>query len=486
MRLYLIILLIALGYSQIAYTQKVITLKEDRKTILMPHTAEVKGDFEIRTNHNVKYLYTRNWKSIHDTLIWHIHVPNNITGDYLVYALVKGVNSSITISLDNNSFLKYNLNNSTFSEIEIETLHLNEGNHILKLYSEKPNDNFIYSIELIRPNLKNKQEKKVKRQRSETEWMKDAGYGVMFHWTADCFPLAGNRVRYEEAVNRLNTDSIAKYVYDMGAGFLIFTTSHAHYHIPAPIKSVDEVHSGHTTKRDLIDDLYHSLNTYGIKLMLYYHLGHSTYATPKGWWQNSGYKVEKPEVFFTHWKNIISEIGKRYGKKVAGFCFDDGIAYYPLNPPFYELTKAAKKGYSNRVVSYNSWICPKVTNFQDFVFGETGFHSLKSQINTVNKQGIRTDRTQKGLQSHVLFQLENTWYHNKKDEAIDHPRLQYDTFKKDVINAIQHGIVPTINLKITQDGYIGDSSLAYMKQFKKEYEGLKNKETKKNSFNVKR
>ncbi len=90
---YLIILLTTLCYCNIGYTQKIIPLKEDRETILMPHTAVVKGGFELRTNHNVKFLYTKNWKSKQDSLIWQIAVPNGLSGDYLVYALVKGENS---------------------------------------------------------------------------------------------------------------------------------------------------------------------------------------------------------------------------------------------------------------------------------------------------------------------------------------------------------------------------------------------------------
>jgi len=473
---YLIILLTTLCYCNIGYTQKIIPLKEDRETILMPHTAVVKGGFELRTNHNVKFLYTKNWKSKQDSLIWQIAVPNGLSGDYLVYALVKGENSELTVSLDNDKLLRYELDNPSFSKLKIGTLSLSEGNHTLKLYSERPNDSFIHSLELITPKIKVKQERKVKSLRSDTKWMRKAGYGIMFHWTADCYPVKGDRKNYEEAVNELNTDSLAKYVHDMGAGFLLFTTSHAHYHIPAPIKSVDEVHHGHTTKRDLIDDLYHSLNVYGIKLILYYHLGHSTYADPKGWWQHSGYDFEEPDVFFTHWKKIVSEMGTRYGKKIAGFSFDDGIAYYPLNPSFYELTKAAKSGYADRIVSYNSWLCPKVTDFQDFVFGETGFNSLKSHISIVDGEGIRTDRKQKDLQSHVLTYLENSWVHNKKNKAIDYPRFDYKKFKDYAINAIQHGIVPTINLNITQEGIIGDSSFSYMKQFKKDYESIKKKE----------
>ena len=73
---YLIILLTTLCYCNIGYTQKIIPLKEDRETILMPHTAVVKGGFELRTNHNVKFLYTKNWKSKQDSFCLLYTSPN--------------------------------------------------------------------------------------------------------------------------------------------------------------------------------------------------------------------------------------------------------------------------------------------------------------------------------------------------------------------------------------------------------------------------
>jgi len=451
--------------------QKIIQLKKNRETILMPHTAKVKGGFQIKIQNNAKFFYTKNWKSIYDTLIWTLDVPKKLSGEYLVYGLLKGKNTPLSLHLDRDKdTLQYVLTTTYFSREKLGTLQLTKGKHTLKLFSQNPNGCIINSLELIKEKTKNKQEKIAKRLRSSTQWMREAGYGIMFHWTGDTYPSQGNRVPYAQAVDALDTDALAKKVYDMGAGYLILTTSHASYHFPAPMKAIDAIHAGHTTQRDLIDDLYHSLNTYGIKLMLYYHLGHSSYRDPQGWWQNSGYDIQNPQIFWKNWENIISEVGKRYGEKVAGFCFDDGIAYYPLNPDFKTLVKAAKKGNPSRLVSYNSWNIPKITSYQDFVFGESSIYVILGTLKYNHTDGIRTDNSQYGLQDHAVFPLEDSWFHYKKDTPIPPPIIGYEDFKRKMLEAIRHGIVPTVNMKITQEGKLGKESFEFMKQFKKDYQ----------------
>ena len=456
--------------------QKVIQLNKNRETILMPHTARVKGGFQTRIQNEAKFFYTKNWNSIHDTLIWHIDVSENLSGEYLVYGLLKAKNASLSLHLDDaKDTLHYAINTSSFDRKKIGMLHLTKGKHTLKLFSQKPNDCNIFSLELITEKTKKKEEKAVKRLRSDTQWMREAGYGIMFHWTGNIYPSQGDILPYEQAVDALDTDMLAKKVYNMGAGYLIFTTSHASYHFPAPIKAIDAIHRGHTTKRDLIDDLHHSLNAYGIKLILYYHLGHDSYRDPKGWWHHLEHDIQHPQAFWKNWKSIISEVGQRYGKKVSGFCFDDGIAYYPLNPDFQKLGKIAKKGNPKRLIAYNSWSIPKVTSYQDFVFGEGSFHVLLGSFrhNRIDSQGIRVDDAQGGLQAHLMFPLEENWFHGQKNTPITAPKIDYNDFKKNMLQAIHYGIVPTVNMKITQDGYIGKKSFEFMKQFKKDYQASK-------------
>jgi hypothetical protein len=49
---------------------------------------------------------------------------------------------------------------------------------------------------------------------------------------------------------------------------------------------------------------------------------------------------------------------------LAGWWFDDGRFYYPLNPDFKRLALWAKAGNFDRVIGFNSWIYPRFTDFQ--------------------------------------------------------------------------------------------------------------------------
>lgn len=70
----------------------------------------------------------------------------------------------------------------------------------------------------------------------------------------------------------------------------------------------------------------------------------------------------------TQLARFLQEIGNRYGTKVSGLFFDGGYEslLYPNDFDFETVTKAAKTGKPNRVVSYNNWIFPEITPFQDY------------------------------------------------------------------------------------------------------------------------
>ena len=125
--------------------------------------------------------------------------------------------------------------------------------------------------------------------------------------------------------------------------------------------------------------------------MFYYHLGHED----KPWWAANWKNMYDKEIFFKNWMAVISEIGNRYGDQLSGWFFDDGCIYSPA--PFEALTKAAKAGFPGRLVSYNNWVMPILTDFQDIQMGE-GFKG--NQETAVGSDGIYPEGSYIGQQAH--------------------------------------------------------------------------------------
>ena len=88
--------------------------------------------------------------------------------------------------------------------------------------------------------------------------------------------------------------------------------------------------------------------------------------------QNSELSTSIHFDIFSNNITVLSAIGARYGNKVTGFWLDgwDLIPeVYPHNN-FQELFEASKIGYSDRIVTFNRWIFPTVTPWQDYWAGE--------------------------------------------------------------------------------------------------------------------
>ena len=263
----------------------------------------------------------------------------------------------------------------------------------------------------------------------------------------------------------------ASLVNSTGAGYVIITTSHAGHYFPAPVQAIDRILPGRTAGRDLVRDWIEELGAYGIRLMLYYHVGHDDWRQPGGWWQATGWDPKNPRRYLDHWLAITTEVGRRYGRGLAGWFFDDGCIYYPLNPDFRRLTAAAKAGNPDRVVCYNPWVLPRLTDFQDYLCGE-GYEFLKSWDGLpADGTGIYTAGPHKGLQAHTNFILESDWPHSRLDTPIPPPRYRRDRFIADMKAGIAHGVVPSVNLEIYQDGGIGEASLEFMAALKREIKG---------------
>jgi hypothetical protein len=113
----------------------------------------------------------------------------------------------------------------------------------------------VHAVELIRPAVSAAQLQRAAAMRADTTWFQEAGYGIMVHWTSQSMPRKGDPKPYDQAVSDFNVEAFADQMKQTGAGLVLFTTSHAFQYFPAPLRSLDQILPGRTSKRDLVADL---------------------------------------------------------------------------------------------------------------------------------------------------------------------------------------------------------------------------------------
>jgi hypothetical protein len=304
--------------------------------------------------------------------------------------------------------------------------------------------------------------RKAKMARANPDWLMHAGYGLMFHWTLDTMPHSGPQMKYADAVNSFNVPAFADMVKKTGASYIIFTANHVNPHFPAPLKEWEAVHPGWTTKRDLIGEIADALNTRGIKLILYIHV--QSMADPT--WKNDRRTVINGTLFADTAIKLISEVGNRYGTRVAGYWFDsfgDIETEYP-DFPYKRFYQASKNGNPTRLVSVTNWIYPIATDWQDYWGGEVFV------IGAPPSQLPQRDGPAKGLPFHALLALNGNWIHTAVNSSIKPPIFTADELSSFIKRTRGKGSV-TVDAPIYQDGSIGKEQRYYFEQLQKRVYG---------------
>jgi hypothetical protein len=271
---------------------------------------------------------------------------------------------------------------------------------------------------------------------------------------------------YCQAVRNFDVQKFADVLDEMGAGYIVFTTSHAEFYFPGPNKVIDEILPGRTCSRDLVGDLAQALSKHGIKLELYFHPGHDDVE----WWRRTHFDDDK-DKYFDLWCRVIGQIGQQYGPSIAGYWLDDAtFTYYPYNAPWAKMTAAAKQGNSDRLVTYNSWILPKVSDFYEVFAGENDFST--EMINgfgflPAGGTGKFTGGPQSGLQGQITTIINGDWGHFKENTPISPPKYSLDTMIAKIRDAISRKNVPTFDVEIYQDGRISPETLALFKEIRR-------------------
>lgn len=471
--------LILLGYHYAA-GQKIIFSQKDQICVLPAAMAMLSGGLASHPyqdlDKNPKIFAIENWRNSQQFFTWEVHISRQ--GNYKFAILMEIKRSLKVASAHEVTFVLSSSRGSVKLQRESEgwdklffasTLALDTGIQQLRLTAEFPDTSAeisLYSLELARSAVWEKEQLKAESLRSKPLWLNEAKYGLFIHWNARSQPRKGKAKSYKEAVNDFNVDAFAAMVKSTGADFIVFTTSWALQTFPGPLASLDSLLPGNTTQRDLIADVADALQVYGIRLIIYCNFR----IDRLGWRKENMLSSAKSTGYFNSLISIYKEIGERYGGKIAGVWIDDGMTLYPYNAPFEKMTAVLKQKNKNIVVGYNSWIYPGFTDFQDFYGGELGItpNAATPKYLAIGGDGYFTAGPQKGLKATFCGLLEpGDWTHTKPDEDIPYPLLSVDSLAHIVQMAIDRKNLPIMNVQIYQDGIISPKTQSLLKQLNK-------------------
>lgn len=443
------------------------------RTVLIGAESQINGTVKLINMGPGKMGWVQSWEDKSDSITWHTTIAQ--VGDYDVSAILEssGENCSVVVAV-NARTLHEGCGSEGWNRVQLGTVHFGAGPLTIQVSSNgsSPLRKF-YSLEFIRPPVRERLAALGRKENIDTSWMVAAKYGLMFHWTSQSMPREGPPLSYCDAVREFDVDKFANTVSEMGAGFVVFTTSHAGFYFPGPNSVIDSILPGRTCPRDLVGDLADALNRRNIRLALYFHPGHDD----SPWWQRTHFNEDKND-YFKQWRDIISSIGNQYGTKLAGWWFDDAaFTYYPFNPDWEQMTAAARAGNPDRVVSYNSWILPKLNEFYDVFAGENAFWEPKYEdlaFLPVGGAGRYTGDSQKGLQAEITVLINGDWGHFKRDQPIRPPRFSVDEVVSKLKDALSRKAVPLLDVEAYQDGTISSETLQLFQRVQQELKSPSN------------
>ena len=442
-------------------------LVANRLTVLMGANASIRGGIKQIDMGPGKVGWIEAWKTHDDVLTWTIKVAT--TAQYEISAILQGSGSGCTVELQASAQrVSAPCEQRKWERIDLGLVNIPAGVQKISLSStgRVPLAKF-FSLEIVTPNVKKDLQLEGRKTAADTSWMVAAKYGLMFHWTSESKPETGSPKPYCEAVRDFDVERFADMVAEMGAGYVVFTTSHAGFYFPGPNKAIDKILPGRTCPTDLIGNLGVALSKRNIKLILYFHPGHDD----AEWWSKTHFNDDKAK-YFDLWCKIIRQTGEQYGKRVAGYWFDDAVfTYYPFNAPWQRMNAAAKAGNPDRLITFNSWILPKVSDSYEVFAGENSFSDEMISGDgflPVGGTGKFTGGPQSGLQGQITTIVNGDWGHFTMNTQIGPPKMSTNVMIAKLKDAISRKNVPTFDVEIYQDGTISPQTLDMFKAIRRE------------------
>ena len=287
-----------------------------------------------------------------------------------------------------------------------------------------------------------------------TKWFYEAGYGIFCHWTTKTLPKNGEKKAHERAVLDFDVDTFTQQIIDTGAHFLCFTITHSEMKVPFPLKELDDIVEGYTSKRDLLLEIYERLSPHGIKLMVYFNGEDSTGTS----WQNVTKFNEDPKVHAEYCYKIAEAISKKYGDKISGWwvdcCYEPGICGgRGTRYDYKRYADAMRAGNPNSIVAFNfrgvePWGSTWGSGIADYQAGEE--NDLTFYPNgRFSGEG--------GLQWFALCWMDKYWVHETEGDPV--PVHSNEKVLEYVKKVKKGGGVFAYNVAPYQEGHISEKTM---------------------------
>ncbi|MDK9684825.1 hypothetical protein [Pseudoalteromonas shioyasakiensis] len=444
---------------------------EDNITYLMASSAQRPDTTSVQSFGNPKHAWLQSFDSS-EYLQWNVEVA--APANYRVTMLLRTFSAAQSFKLEvvGGSAINFTINKAGWQREHIGVINVPAGQHTLKLTRTTNNgDIHLKSLELIEDAKYSAYQARVNNFKSDATSFSNYKYGLMFQYGGWGFPQSGQAKTLDKQAADFNVSNFVNMVKSTGAEYVIWSATWWTYEINAPISELDALlgHSNRTSSRDLIGDIANALDAEGIGFYLYYHTGQDSHLgyNSTDWWVLNNWPSSflssgtgDRDTFFNNWKVVIKAMGERYGKKLDGWFFDDGLVYYPA--PFEALGAAAKAGNPERLISYNPWIVAHYTDFEDLSFGE----DCKVEGAPMGGTGLYTSTGDKGVYGHCMPRMENDWGIRGANQTIGNPNFTAKSAYNMVSERAERKVPTSFNLMMYEDGSVSQKSLDVLKGMK--------------------
>ena len=410
-----------------------------------------------------KHFWIDNFGSADQYLQWRVDAGSG--GDFHVTALLSaaGGESFQLEQPESGTSIAFTKAIDGWARQDAGIVRLPAGTSTLRLVRTSERGNVeVKSLELVWSEDVPAREARIADFRADTSGFSKAGYGLMFQYGPWGYPRSGPRKSLEEQTDDFDVPAFVETVKETGASWVIWSLTWWEYRMNAPIAAVDRLvgNGERTSSRDLVGDIMAALDAEGIDFFLYYHRGHET----DPWFAADVFPPTEftlrgtgdRSALFDSWIEIVTEIGERYGEKLDGWFFDDGVVYYPA--PFERLGQAARAGNPKRLISWNAWVSASVTEFQDVIFGEGHHGEAIAGSAGAGGDGILTDGPSAGLLEHGMFMTANDWGIHEENQAVEIVVTPAQA-RSWIAAAAERSVPISFTLVMWEDGTVPEKSL---------------------------
>jgi alpha-L-fucosidase len=403
-----------------------------------------------------------------DCLTWHVRSDMEKPTDYFAWLKISanaGTQLRITVTQDERtiSTTDFTKPNGDWETVDFGTITIPSGvSEITLMKVTAANQSCsVKSLDIIRASDRAAYENRIAAYKADNASIRNkfqtSDYGAFLQYGAWGYPQSGDKKDMETFANEFDVDNFVDLLEVSGFKFCLWSLTWWTQQILMPNDAMDRImgHKNLTTERNLVGEIAAECHKRGIDFYLYYH--HGTHQSPE-WGDKLGVPrdfgktgVRDGTTFFNSECAVISEVGQRLGTNLDGWFFDDAGVWYP--GPFERVAKAAKTGNSNRLVSYNAWVGPKVSEFNDVSWFEG---SWGRGVNVPD--GYMTSGPEQGMISVAMPCLNQGWGIESANTVI-RPNANVTDLISKVKTANAKGNPCLLNFMMYEDGTINQETL---------------------------